>query len=181
MRLCTTPRRAASSESVPQPSSDFAASRYSLIFTRHLSFADQLQQDPRLVGLRDVMVEPGHRPQDLVSRLLVETADGNEQRAALPVALANIACDIPAACVGQGDVKEHHVGIEGLERRHYIAAVVDATSIVAIVAQQLHEREHGIVLVVSDEDPKTTKGWCHGRRFYRPRGPVEPASRSDFH
>jgi len=48
---------------------------------------------------------------------------------------------------------------------------------VAIVAQQLHQREHGVALVVSDKDAKR---WRHGRAIVLAADSARPAFVSLF-
>ena len=67
---------------------------------------------------------------------------------------ADGACDFPAAQLGQVDIENDRVRLEVGHRAHHMAPGVHAAHLVAFLAQQHHQGEDRVAIVLGDEDPQ---------------------------
>ena len=98
------------------------------------------------------MAEADRFSQDLVCRLLIDTTDGNQDTRSSAAIRGQLSGDLPAAYVGQAYVNKDGIGPEMVRDHKSGAAAIRGADIVALVLEQHREREHGVPVVIDDED-----------------------------
>src|SRR6185312_3276608 len=84
--------------------------------------------------------------------VLVLTARPDQYALVTAGSRPDLAGDFPAAQFWHRNVEHDYVGIESMNGIQDLATVVHAAHLVPFFSQQHHEREHGVALVIGDED-----------------------------